>query len=60
MTAKKKILTKCLQSIQNNDPELMENTVEVVELDCGTQVKLETTFIKKPAKEKALKLVIRD
>ena len=56
MTAKNKMLEKCLESIQNNDPDLMEDKIVHVELDCGTTIVLDVKFVKSTT-VKNLKLV---
>lgn len=53
MTAKKKMLEKCLEAFQNNDPTLMDDKVVRIELECGTVIVLDIKYIK----EKKLSLV---
>lgn len=60
MTVKKKMLEKCLQSIQENDPCQMEDTTSHIELECGTKIVLDVKYVKCEPKEKKLRIVSDD
>jgi hypothetical protein len=46
MTIKEKLLEKCIESIQNADPDLMEDKTVIIDLECGTKIVLDVKYVR--------------